>query len=165
MLLPLLALNFFRNFRTDDTIGQQKFLKARMQHLTEPSASRFVHLQEMQTVPCVVHRFTSAFIKGQETTPELPPVLPFFIPHPNSCHTVIEQHHMNAVILVWEYLHTQIPCVRNFLIHSHVSFLSAAKVIYGADILCPPRILMLILSYSISYDSSSGLYKWKRSPG
>ena len=128
MLLSLLALNFFRYFRTDDAIGQQKLLKARMQHLAEPSASRFVHLQEMQTVPSVVHRFPSAFIKGQETTPQLPLVLPFFISHPNSCHTLLKQHHMNAIILVRKHLHTQILCVLNLLLHSQTSYLSAAKI-------------------------------------
>ena len=119
MLLSLLALKFFRNFRTDDAIGQQKFLKTRVQDLAEPFASRFVHLQKLQTIPCVVHRFTSAFIKGQETTPELPPVLPFFIPHPNSCHTVVEQHHMNAVPLVRKHLYALILCVLNLLLHNN----------------------------------------------
>lgn len=140
MLLSLLALNFFRYFRTDDAIGQQKFLEARMQHLAEPSASRFVHLQEMQTVPSVVHRFPSAFIKGQEITPEFPPVLPLFISHPNSCHTVIEQHHMNAVILVRKHLCTQILCVFNILLHIHTSCISAAKIQQRTDKMCPPPL-------------------------
>ena len=131
MLLSLLALNFFRNFRTDDAIGQQKFLKTRMQHLAEPSASRFVHLQELQAVPSVVHRFTPTFIKIQAITappPESSFVLPLFVTYPCTCHTVIEQHHMNAVILVRKHLHTQILCVLNFLLHSHTSCISAAKV-------------------------------------
>ena len=142
MLLSLLALKFFRNFRTDDAIGHQKFLEARMQHLAKPSASRFVHLQELQTVPCVVHRFTPTFIKGQKTTPQLPPVLPFFIPHPNSCHAMIEQHHMNAVPLVRKHLYTQILCVLNLLLHNHNNCLSAAKIQQGADKLCPPLIIL-----------------------
>ena len=121
-----------------------------MQHFTEPSASRFVHLQVMQTIPSVVHRFTPAFIKGQETTPELPPVLPFFISHPNSCHTVIEQHHMNAVPLIRKHLHTQILCVLNFLLHNHTSWLSAAKIKREADILCPPPEFISVVDYFIA---------------
>ena len=119
MLLSLLALKFFRNFRTDDAIGQQKSLKTRMQHLAEPFASHFVHLQELQAVPSVVNRFTPTLIKGQETTPQLPLVLPFFIPHPNSCHTVVEQHHMNAVPLVRKHLYALILCVLNLLLHNN----------------------------------------------
>ena len=110
-----------------------------MQHLAEPSTSRFVHLQVMQTIPSVVHRFPSAFIKVQKITPELPLVLPLFIPHPNSSHSLLKQHHMNAVILVRKHLHAQILCVLNLLLHSHNSNLSAAKVQYGADKLCPPH--------------------------
>ena len=137
MLLSLLALIFFRNFRTDNAIGQQKFLKTRMQHLAEPFASRFVHLQELQAVPSVVNRFTPTLIKAQETTPQLPLVLPFFISHPNSCHTVVEQHHMNAVILVRKHLYAQILCILHLLLHSQTSYLSAAKIKREADILCP----------------------------
>jgi hypothetical protein len=72
---------------------------------------------------------------------------------------LLKQHHMNAVSLVRKHLHAQILCVLNLLLHSHTLCLSAAKIKSEADILCPPRILILILSYSISYDSSSGLYK------
>lgn len=131
MLLSLLVLNFFCNFRTNDAIRQQIFLKAWMQHFAEPSASCFIHLQEMQTFPSVVHRFPSAFIKTQAVTSPLPKlhlVLSLFISYPSPCHTMIEQHHMNAVPLVRVYLYTQILCVLNILLHSHTSCISAAKI-------------------------------------
>ena len=104
----------------------------------------------MQTVPSGVHRFPSAFIKAQVITtpsPELSFILPLFIPHPNSCHTLLEQHHMNTVILVRKHLHPQILYILNYLLHSHVSFLSAAKIQQRTDKLCPPPKSILFFEF------------------
>ena len=105
----------------------------------------------MQTIPSIVHRFPPTFIKAQEITPEFPPVLPFFISHPNSSHTLFEQHHMNTVILVRKHLHTQILCVLNFLFHSHTHCLSAAKLQQGADKLCPPLEFCIKIQNHVLY--------------
>ena len=52
-------------------------------------------------------------------SPELPFVLSIFIPYPCYSHTLVKQHHMNAVPLVRKHLHAQILCVLNLLFHNH----------------------------------------------